>query len=168
MSLSFSSSLTSNIVKFFQSAQASSSSNPPPSKKQKTDSSFADEIQESIDVDDAMPGYHEHEDASKEIWDVDVEDEPVDAEANVEHLPNTEHKNDPPNQTSSSDSVQTCPVCLKVLEGMDNVAINAHMDFCLSKNVIMEATSSSSGSSAGPSKSKKPASRSLKSWVSKR
>ncbi|KLO19428.1 DNA/RNA polymerase [Schizopora paradoxa] len=138
-------------------------------RRRKTDMGVAIEVREVIEVDDAMPGYHEHEDDTKEIWDVEGDDELIDAEANAEHsLPDTEHTNDPPNQASSTDSSQTCPICQKFLEGMDNTAINAHLDFCLSKGVIMEATSATAGSNIGPAKSKKPASRSLKSWVNKR
>lgn len=33
---------------------------------------------------------------------------------------------------------QDCPICGKLLE-TDNKGLNAHIDFCLSRNVIMEA-----------------------------
>lgn len=138
------------------------------------ETSITEEIHEINEVEDAMPGYHEHEDASKKIWDdvdVDVDDAPDhDTDADVGQLTNAEHKNDPPNPTASPSSIPShiCPICEKVLQGMDNVAINAHLDFCLSKGVIMEATSSTSASCSGTSSVKKPAFRSLKSWVGKR
>jgi len=39
---------------------------------------------------------------------------------------------------TSSFQYQECPICKKKLE-TDNKGLNAHIDFCLSKNVIMEA-----------------------------
>lgn len=155
-----------HVEQFFQSAPGGS--HQPPSKKRRVDTSVADEVHETAEADDAMPDYHEHEDASEIVWDVDADVE--EADANAGQVFNTEHKNDPPNQaaSSSSESSQICPICQKVLQGLDNVAINTHLDFCLSKGVIMEATSTISGSSAGSVKSKKPASRSLTSWVGKR
>lgn len=37
----------------------------------------------------------------------------------------------------------TCPICSREIEG-DNSALNAHIDYCLSKGAIMEATAASS------------------------
>ena len=50
--------------------------------------------------------------------------------------------------STSGKSRSTCPICSKEFY-IDNAAFNAHIDFCLSKGVIMEATS------AKPSSSKK-------------
>ncbi len=144
-----------HVEQFFQSAPGGS--HQPPSKKRRVDTSVADEVHETAEADDAMPDYHEHEDASEIVWDVDADVE--EADANAGQVFNTEHKNDPPNQaaSSSSESSQICPICQKVLQGLDNVAINTHLDFCLSKGVIMEATSTISGSRArGRSSPKSP------------
>lgn len=44
------------------------------------------------------------------------------------------------NKGEASDAEQQCPICSKVW-ATDNVGLNEHIDFCLSKSAIMAATS---------------------------
>lgn len=79
-----------------------------------------------------MPGFHEHVEG--------IEPTTVSEEINTEKddkLDNTEQIEEPTAQATSS---QSCPVCCRILDDMDNTAINSHLDFCLSKCAIKEAT----------------------------
>ena len=57
--------------------------------------------------------------------------------------------------TSSGSHVQAlnCPLCSKELR-TDNDGLNAHIDFCLSKSAIMEATATASASGSYPALTK--------------
>ncbi|KAL5524065.1 hypothetical protein ACEPAG_8238 [Sanghuangporus baumii] len=46
------------------------------------------------------------------------------------------------NEPSPSPATQSCPICSKQLDARDNQAVNAHIDFCLSKDAIKEASAS--------------------------
>ena len=45
-------------------------------------------------------------------------------------------------ERSPSPMTQPCPICLKEFDARDNLALNAHIDFCLSRDVIKQASAS--------------------------
>lgn len=57
------------------------------------------------------------------------------------------HMQEKTDEKIDASSTQTCPLCRKELE-TDNLGLNAHIDFCLSKDAIKQATSSSSAANA--------------------
>lgn len=107
-----------------------------------------------------MPGFHEHVEGLDTIT-------PEDETAAVEEEPEVRQvQSEQP--AALGLTAQTCPICERVLADLDNTAVNAHIDFCLSKGAIMMATAESSKSSGvqsdKPKVRKKPASRTLDTW----
>ncbi|KAL5528151.1 hypothetical protein ACEPAF_7287 [Sanghuangporus sanghuang] len=62
----------------------------------------------------------------------------------------TDETNEP--SPSPSPATQSCPICSKQLDARDNRAVNAHIDFCLSKDVIKEASASADAEQETPQK----------------
>lgn len=48
--------------------------------------------------------------------------------------------------TNKSNEQHVCPICAKTLQ-TDNAGLNAHIDWCLSRSAILEASASASSSS---------------------
>lgn len=93
-------------------------------------------ITEIID-DDSMPGFEEHEigqrdDAFEAVIDLTIAEHDLAQNAPILPAADTSVKQPGP-------EIQECPICGKEME-TDNLGLNAHIDFCLSKNVIKEAT----------------------------
>lgn len=110
--------------------------------------------------DDAMPGFHEHEtdrrdDGLEAVMDLTIaENNEPQSETPLASLATSNNRTEPstanhcPDATRKQDPVITappepttleCPVCGRELE-TDNLGLNTHIDFCLSKDVIKEAT----------------------------
>lgn len=115
-----------------------------------------------------MPGFHEHVEGLDQV-------EPEDNDVVIEEQINL-HSEEPQDQAVKADpSSQTCPICGRVLDETDNTAVNAHIDFCLSKGAIKMATAASATSSKtseSPSKShktrKKPPSNTTSAWTQRK
>ncbi|THH08373.1 hypothetical protein EW145_g2752 [Phellinidium pouzarii] len=128
---------------------------------------------------DAMPGFHEHA-AEMDEWPPGEGDEYLegDEENSASRVPKpTSSRNPPIISTRPMDSridaeahmrlqdsededepalrTQPCPVCAREIDAADNLALNAHIDFCLSKDAIKQATAASSSDVATPSNKKK-------------
>jgi len=123
---------------------------------------------------ESMPGFHEEEE-NTEGQGFDAPDD--DEQAYISHDLNPPHHSrrtrppvsaPGPSRTRPSDSSfsattskpmsarqgdrvrhQDCPICGKLLE-TDNVGLNAHIDFCLSRNVIMEAQTEAQSTAKKP------------------
>lgn len=83
-------------------------------------------------------------------WDVEAANERIDASPSRPGLRPSPKKapsspsTKPPsssarNTAHSSSELQTCPICSKKLR-VDNAGLNEHIDYCLSKGTIMQAT----------------------------
>ncbi|KIY44402.1 DNA/RNA polymerase [Fistulina hepatica ATCC 64428] len=133
------------IKRFFDSAANS------PNKKRKTDSVTEDLSRPSPEapdvVEEFMPGFHEFDEADETgpmPWDQgDVTEGEVGTTAVSAHI------TDPP-RSPSPDGVkpQTCPVCNRTLQ-LNNVGLNQHIDWCLSKGAILDAQIEASTSREG-------------------
>ncbi|KAF9813638.1 hypothetical protein IEO21_05470 [Rhodonia placenta] len=118
----------SGIKRFFQSANETS----PPRKKQRVETEPSDDEELRLSQDgfeDSMPGFHEHDVDESEL-------SMLQSNSVVASLP----------QPTEDLSMQTCPICGKSMR-TDNQGLNAHIDFCLSKDAIREAQASSSAPS---------------------
>ncbi|TFK68694.1 DNA/RNA polymerase [Pluteus cervinus] len=77
-------------------------------------------------LDDSMPGFHEHDEAddilSQQRWEGHSEDQ-------IEADPSTA-------ETDQAESL-SCPICFRTLQ-TDNSGLNAHIDFCLSRQEILK------------------------------
>lgn len=111
--------------------------------------------EDAYELDEAMPGYHEfdetdckaHEDESELHWDLfetnvtAPSSRPPHSTSGVISSSNVRPDNRPRSFSETTHSkmpTQTCPICDKKLV-MDNAGFNAHIDFCLSRGVIMQA-----------------------------
>ncbi|KAG2079291.1 IMS-domain-containing protein [Suillus decipiens] len=147
------------IKRFFEPANSS------PRKKPRLASNTEDCNDEADDAGEdheSMPGFYEEEDAEGQGFDAPDDEEQTHLSYDL-NPPRHERRTRPPvsapgpSRTRSSDSPfsattskpmsarqgdrvrhQDCPICGKLLE-TDNKELNAHIDFCLSRNVIMEA-----------------------------
>ncbi|KAL6310385.1 DNA/RNA polymerase [Sparassis latifolia] len=173
------------IKRFFETAATGSSA----TKKRRTEAD-TDEVAHDVSpfhtpdgYEDAMPGYHEHEEDDEvilldsvtcnEAHDINKQrvrpphSAPASTSATrwkaakpvstASATPRDRHHNPAKAARSSSSRpsnrpasipnngvhAQMCPVCNKTIE-TDNQGFNAHIDFCLSKDVIMEAQASTS------------------------
>lgn len=158
------------IKRFFEPANSS------PRKRPRLTSN----VEDCNDEDDAgedhesMPGfYEEEEDADGRGFDAPDDEEQTDISHDL-NPPYHERRTRPPvsapgpSRTRPSDSSfsattskpmsarqadrvrhQDCPICGKLLE-TDNKGLNAHIDFCLSRNVIMEAQTEAQSSTTKP------------------
>lgn len=120
---------------FFQASRLNPSD--PTAKRRKTSNPTSTTLPDEKNVtypfcEDSMPGFHEHVEGIESIV---VSDEINTEEDNK--LDNTAQTEEPTAQATPS---QSCPICGRILDDMDNTAINAHLDFCLSKCAIKEAT----------------------------
>lgn len=131
-----------------------------------------DEIREHQGMEEAMPGFHEDDEADLGMGH-DEPDEIIEQEVSISRpvsvasRPPSSVSNDQassskqppprvPRETHESDTRKPlskretqghdCPVCGKTLE-TDNEGLNAHIDFCLSRGAIMEAQVEASKSS---------------------
>ena len=119
-------------------------------------------------TDDAMPGFHEHELADQNQWengdDINLSEntlvesehaklqESCDQSSSVKPsstISNTTAQRQPSPEKHETKPLevsvlQTCPICKRELD-MDNVAINEHLDFCLSRQTIKQVASVSDG-----------------------
>lgn len=119
-----------------------------------------------------MPGFHEEEEDENVVVDdieVDASEVPLASRprppaseparssqetVKVSFKPRSAVNRKAPNPPSSKVS-QDCPICGKTIV-TDNQGMNDHVDFCLSRGVILQAQSEASvGSSKGASKGKK-------------
>jgi DNA polymerase kappa len=135
---------------------------------------------------ETMPGFHEHDENDMLFgMDEDNEDDPDtdevsdrNEEKNLDVGASTIWKphsatvvgklKDFPDQTTpstySESSSHTCPICSKTLNA-DNNGLNAHLDFCLSREAIKEAHAES----ASPAhQSRKPKSQNMSGWMTSR
>lgn len=157
-----------NMLQFFESADSS------PRKRPRIEidgenCSNDDDIDDVEEEHDSMPGFYE-EDESGEGRSFNVpDDEEISHDSNprpCEQRPRPPASAPGPSRTTQSNSLfpitrskpisarqqdcasgsryQECPICKKKLK-TDNKGLNAHIDFCLSRNVIMEAQSAAQG-----------------------
>lgn len=150
-----------NMLQFFESADSS------PRKKPRVEidgeNCCSEDDNDHVEEEhDSMPGFYE-EDESEEGRGFNVpDDEEISHDSNprpCEQRPRPPVSAPGPSRTTQSDSMfpttrskpisarqedraryQECPICKKKLK-TDNKGLNAHIDFCLSKSVIMEAQS---------------------------
>ena len=133
----------------------------PTKKRRLSNAAYSSVTADSTDVvitdDDAMPGFYEHEagqgwqevEGAETIIDLTRPENKLEyPEASMINNPaitvgELEVQSNPPAPDPSS---LQCPICMKDLE-VDNLGLNAHIDFCLSKDVIKEATKNSGASS---------------------
>jgi DNA polymerase kappa len=135
-----------------------------------------------------MPGFHEHDENDMLFgMDEDNEDDPdtdevsdrkeeksLDVGASTIRKPHSANVvgklKDSPDQTTpstySESSSHTCPICSKTLDA-DNNGLNAHLDFCLSREAIKEAHAESTNL-VKPHQSKKPKSQNMSGWMTSR
>ncbi|KAG2359987.1 hypothetical protein BDR07DRAFT_175802 [Suillus spraguei] len=162
---------TGGIKQFFEPASSS------PRKRPRLASNTEDYNDEEDDAGDdyeSMPGfYEEEENAEGQSFDAPDDEE----QTHISHdlnPPRHERRTRPPvsapgpSRTRPSDSPfsattskpmsarqgdrvrhQDCPICGKLLE-TDNKGLNAHIDFCLSRNVIMEAQTEAQSTAKKP------------------
>ncbi|KAI5117782.1 hypothetical protein M0805_000425 [Coniferiporia weirii] len=148
---------------------------------------------DAVDGDDAMPGFHEHV-AEMDDWLPEEDDELFDdgggehvrsgskpvsssrrpssprrladaraAASGVAEPESAQGADDPP-----PPRVQICPICAREVDAVDNPALNAHIDFCLSKDAIKQATASS-GSTVPETQGKaRTMTRTLSGWAERR
>ncbi|KAF8813855.1 DNA/RNA polymerase [Phlegmacium glaucopus] len=163
---------SNGIKRFFESMKDQS-----PRKKSKlvhddpSEFDSVDEINEHLAMEEAMPGFHEDDEADLGMED-DEPEEIIEQDVPISRPVSTAHRPPPfvsDDQASSSKQPPTgpreihdidmrkplskretathnCPVCSKTLE-TDNEGLNAHIDFCLSRGAIMEAQVEASQSS---------------------
>ena len=131
----------------------------PTKKRRLSNAAYSSVTADSTDVvitdDDAMPGFYEHEagqgwqevEGAETIIDLTrPENKPESSEASMINDPATTVGEVQSNLPVPDPSSLQCPICMKDLE-VDNLGLNAHIDFCLSKDVIKEATKNSGASS---------------------
>ncbi|KAG1746123.1 IMS-domain-containing protein [Suillus lakei] len=148
------------IKRFFESEKLSPNKRP----RLASNSEDCDDVEDDAGEDhESMPGfYEEEENAEGRGLDAPDDEEPTRISHDL-NPPHHERRTRPPvsapgpSRTRPSDSPfsattskpisarqgdrtrhQECPICGKMLE-TDNKGLNAHIDFCLSRNVIMEA-----------------------------
>ncbi|EKM80636.1 hypothetical protein AGABI1DRAFT_55621 [Agaricus bisporus var. burnettii JB137-S8] len=98
---------------------------------------------------DAMPGFYEHEET---MHDIEVGDIGNDDEVGALELVQDKVKSKPrppvsaPSRSLSSPA-QVCPICRQILK-VDNRDLNTHIDLCLSRSAVREASNTSGGAGA--------------------
>ena len=136
----------------------------------------ADEMNKHQGMEEAMPGFHEDDETDLGMMD-NYEPDEIEQDVSISRpvsavnppLPSVSNgqasssKQPPPREIHENDTrkplskrenaTHDCPVCGKTLE-TDNVGLNAHIDFCLSRGAIMEAQVEASQSSTKDSKYK--------------
>lgn len=159
------------IKRFFEPANSS------PRKRPRLASNaedYDDEEDDAGEDHESMPGFYEEEENAEGRYFDTPEDEEQTRISHDLNLPHHERRTRPPvsapgpSRTRPSDSLfsattskpmsarqgdrvrhQDCPICGKLLE-TDNKGLNAHIDFCLSRNVIMEAQTDAQSTAKKP------------------
>ncbi|EJD03310.1 DNA/RNA polymerase [Fomitiporia mediterranea MF3/22] len=98
-------------------------------------SEFPDELDNALEADI-------HNESLKKPASSTSRDTYVDAGEDQRHNANLDPST--PERDLDENNTQQCPICAKLLDTRDNAALNAHIDFCLSKDIIKQASASAS------------------------
>ncbi|KIY74363.1 IMS-domain-containing protein [Cylindrobasidium torrendii FP15055 ss-10] len=130
------------IKRFFEPAKAEDEGS---NKKRKLDGSPQVHGASAEVLQEAMPGFHEDNDADMVEYPED-DDGAVDEDVFTPASPSKKPKSKAHSSRTSKPALlaeQECPICGKTME-VDNQGLNDHIDFCLSRDVILQAQTEAS------------------------